>query len=81
MLTDVTCNRKMTPFMALEGVTLFLRLEDVANTRNRMRHSLSIGGSSSVQWWKFGRSRRLQMCFHHLLCVRIEMDQLQCVNC
>ena len=46
-----------------------------------MRRSLSIGGSSSVQWRKVGRSWRLQMCFLRLLCVRIEIDQLQCVNC
>ena len=46
-----------------------------------MRRSLSIGGSSLVQWRKVGRSWRLQMCFRRLLCVRIEIDQLQCVNC
>ena len=33
--------------MALDGVTLFLRLKDVTNTCKRMRHGLSIGGSSS----------------------------------
>ena len=42
----------MTSFMALEGVTLFLRLKDVTITCKRMRRSLSIGGSSSVQWRK-----------------------------
>ena len=46
-----------------------------------MRRSLSIGGSSSVQWRKVRRSWRLQMCFRYLLCVRIEIDQLHCVNC
>ena len=46
-----------------------------------MRRSLSIGGSFSVQWRKVGRSWRLRMCFRRLLCVRIEIDQLQCVNC
>ena len=46
-----------------------------------MRRSLGIGGSSSVQWRKVGRSWRLRMCFRRLLCVRIEIDQLQCVNC
>ena len=38
--------------MALDSVTSFLCLNDVTNTRKRMRHSLSIGGSSSVQWRK-----------------------------
>ena len=56
MLADIICNRKMTSFVALDGVTSFLRLKDVANTRKRMRRSLSIGRSSSVQWRKFGRS-------------------------
>ena len=67
--------------MALDGVTSFLRLKDVTITCKRMWCSLSIGGSSSVQWRKVGRSWRLRMCFRRLLCVRIEIDQLQCVNC
>ena len=36
MLADVICNRKMTSFMSLDGVTLFLHLKDVANTRKGM---------------------------------------------
>ena len=71
----------MTSFMALDGVTSFLRLKDVTISCKRMRRSLSIGGSSSVQWRKVGRSWRLRMCFRRLLCVRIEIDQLQCLNC
>ena len=65
--------------MALDGVTSFLRLKDVTNTCKRMRRGLSIGGSSSVQRLKVRRSRRLQICFHRLLCNKIEIDQLQCV--
>ena len=56
MLADVICYWKMTSFMALDGVTWFLRLKDVTNTCKHMRRSLSIGGSSSVQWRKVGRS-------------------------
>ena len=67
--------------MALDGVTSFLRLKDVTVPCKRMRRSLSIGGSSSVQWRKVGRSWRLRMCFRRLLCVRIEIDRLQCVDC
>ena len=72
---------KMTSFVALDGVTSFLRLKDVTIICKRMRRSLSIGGSSSVQWRKVGRRWRLRMCFRRLLCVRIEIDQLKCVNC
>ena len=71
----------MTSFMALDGVTSFLRLKDVTITCKRMRRSLNIGGSSLVQWRKVGRSWRLRMCFRRLLCVRIEIDQLHCMNC
>ena len=46
-----------------------------------MRRGLSIGGSSSVQTRKVGRSWRLQICFRRLLCIKIELDQLQCVIC
>ena len=47
VIADVICYWKMTSFMALVGVTSFLRLEDVTNTCKRMRRGLSIGGSSS----------------------------------
>ena len=81
-MCDSWLHWKMTSFIALDGVTSFLRLKDVINTCKRMRCSLSIGGSSSVQWRKVGRSWRLQMYFRRLLCVRIERDQLHhCVNC
>ena len=46
-----------------------------------MRRGLSIGGSSSVQRRKVARSWRLQICFRRLLCIKIEIDQLQCVIC
>ena len=62
-------------------MTSLLRLKDVTITYKGMRLSLRIGGSSSMQWRKVGRSWRLLMCFRRLLCVRIEIDQLQCVNC
>ena len=55
MLADVICYWKMMSFMASDGVMPFLRLKDVTNTCKRMRRSLSIGGSSSVQWRKVGR--------------------------
>ena len=56
MLADVFCYWKMMSFFALDGVTSFLCLKDITNTRKGMQHSLSIGRSSSVQWQKVGRS-------------------------
>ena len=46
MIADVILFLEMTSFMALDGVTSFLRLKDVTNTCKRMRRGLSIGGSS-----------------------------------
>ena len=66
----------MTAFMALDGVTAFLRLKDVTNTRKQMRRNLSIGGSSSVQWRKVGKKLKTSNVFSLLICVRIEIDQL-----
>ena len=40
---------KMTSVMALDGVTSFLRLEDVKNTCKCLRNSPTFGGTSSVQ--------------------------------
>ena len=56
MIADVICYWSMTSFMALDGVTSFLRLKDVTSTCKCMRRGLSIGGSSSVQRGKVGRS-------------------------
>ena len=44
MIADVIYYWKMTSFMALDGVTSFLRLKYVTNTCKRMRRGLSIGG-------------------------------------
>ena len=52
MLADVICD-------VIHGVrrcNVILRLKDVTNTCTRMRHSLTIGGNSSVQWMKVARS-------------------------
>ena len=56
MIADVISYWKMTSFMALDGVTSFLRMKDVTNTCKRMRRGLSFDGSSSVQRCKVGRS-------------------------
>ena len=56
MLADVICYCKMTSFMALDDVTSFLGLKDITNTCTCLRPSLTIGGNSSVQWRKVGRS-------------------------
>ena len=56
MLADIICCWKMTSFTTLDGVTSCSRLKDVTNTCKLMRRNLSIGGSSSVQCRKVGRS-------------------------
>ena len=56
MLADAIFCRKMTSFIALDGLTAFLRLKDVTNTRKRIQRILSIGESSSVQWRKVIKS-------------------------
>ena len=53
----------MTSFMALDGVTSFLRLKDVTNTCKRMRRGLSIGGSSSVQRGKLKEAEDFKFVF------------------
>ena len=53
----------MTSFMALDGVTLFLRLKDVTNTCKRMRRGLSIGRSSSVQGGKLEKAEEFKFVF------------------
>ena len=56
MLADVLYYWKTTSFMVLDSVMSFLRFKDVTIACKCMGHSLSIGGSSSVQWRKVGRS-------------------------
>ena len=68
MLADVICYWKMTSFMTLDSVTSFLCWKDVTNTCKHMRHSLSIGGSSSVQWRKVGRAEDFK-CVFTIYCV------------
>ena len=80
-LADVSCHCKNDAVMALDGVTSFLRLKDIKNACKHLRNSLTFCGISSLHWRKVGRSWRLQICFHHLLWVRIEIDQLKCVSC
>ena len=53
----------MTSFVALDGVTSFLRLKNVTITCKRMRRSLSIGGSSSVQWRKLEEAEDFECVF------------------
>ena len=48
MIADVICYWKMTSFMALDGVTSFIRLKDVTSTYKRKQRGLRIGGSSSI---------------------------------
>ena len=53
----------MTSFVALDGVTSFLRLKDIINTCKRMRRGLSIGGSSSVHGGKLEEAEDFKFVF------------------
>ena len=72
--------------MTLDGVTSFLRLKDVTNTCKRMQSGLSTfffvwAGVLQCKGGKLEGAERFKICFHSLLCNKIEIDQLQCVIC
>ena len=67
--------------LTLDGVTSFLRVINERNTCKHLRYRQTFSGISSVQWRKVGRIWRIQLLFHRFLYVRIEIDQLLCVNC
>ena len=81
MLADVICYWKMTSFIALDGVTAFLCLKGRTNTRKRMQCSLIIGRVLQCNGRKLEEAEDFKCVFCRFLCVRIEIDQLQCVNC
>ena len=56
VLADISCYCKMTSVLALDCVVSFLRLKHTTYSCKHMRHSPTIGGISSVHWWKVGRS-------------------------
>ena len=60
----------------LDGVTLFLCVIKVRKRCKHLRYSQTFGGIFSAQWRKVGRIWRIQLLFHHSLCVRIDIDQL-----
>ena len=70
----------MTSLMALDGVTSFLRLKDVKNKRKRWRRT-KYWREFSVQWRESWKKLKALNVFASFLCVRIVIDQLQCVNC
>ena len=67
--------------LTLDGVASFLCIINVRNICKCLRYSQTFGAVSSVRWRNVGRIWRIRLLFHHLLCVRIEIDQLKCVNC
>ena len=67
----------MTSVMALDRLKSFLRFKDVTNTSKQMPHSQTIGGNSSVQCGKLDETKDFKSVF----LVRIEIDQLLCMNC
>ena len=53
----------MTSFMALDGVTSFLRLKDVTITCKRKRRSLSTSGSSQCNGGKWEEAEDFECVF------------------
>ena len=53
----------MTSFMALDGVTSFLRLKNVTITCKRMRRSLNIGGSFRCNGGKLEEAEDFECVF------------------
>ena len=55
MIADVICYWKMTSFIALDGVTSFLHLNDITNTCKRMRRGAKYWRdffSAKAESWK-----------------------------
>ena len=53
----------MTSFMALDGVTSFLRLKDVTITCNRMRRSLVLAGALQCNGRKLEEAEDFECVF------------------
>ena len=77
-LADVNCYCKMMSVVALDGVTSFLRLNDITNTCKHMLHSSTIGGISSVQWRKVGRSEDFKCVLSFIVCQNQNRSALVC---
>ena len=65
--------------LTLDDVTSFLLVLNVRNTCKRLHSKLWRDFVSAMaESWKNLKDKLL---FHRFLCVRIEIDQLKCVNC
>ena len=76
VLADVICHWK---WRQLDGVKSFYA-EKRLQIHVKVCDTVQLLAVSSVQWRQVGRSWRLQMYLGRFLCVRIQKDQLQCVN-
>ena len=76
---DVNCHCKWKSVMGLDRMTTFWCLKDVTNTHNCMQNSPPIGRILQRNGKKLEEAKDLKCVF--VVCVRIEIDQLQCVNC
>ena len=62
--------------MALDGLTLFLRVKDVTNTHKQMRRSQVLAGVLQCNDGKLEEAEDSKCG-----CVRIEIDQPRCLIC
>ena len=71
MLANINSYSKMTSVLMLYSVTLFLRLKEVTCDTVQL-----LAGFLQCNGRKFDETEDFKMCFHHLLCVNIKIDQL-----
>ena len=72
--------------LKLSGLIMESRVDTAGDNQNAhviisKYYSQIFGGISAMQWRKAERYRRFQQHVFRLLCVRIEIGQLKCVNC
>ena len=80
-LADVICYCKMASVMALDGVTSLLRLKDVTSASKLCETVQLLAGVIQCNGGKFKEAEDFKCVFVVLFFVRIEVDQLLCVNC
>ena len=78
MLADINCHSKMTSVMALDSVTLFLRLKDVTNTCKCIRNSPTIAGFLQCNGRKLEKLKTSNVFSYFIVCSNRNRSALVC---